>query len=148
MTPSVLSKFQNPGSPDRPPMMDGWVVRITFGWSVYAVVRNEDETLISLLCCLLSTITRAYIPRHIVKSRRHEMSIQSSPIVLKFCMRLCTSDAKRPVNFQGHCSIFPNYTQLSKGKKSVGNSLVAKRTRKIRTPPFWDTPRHLKLNLT
>ena len=64
-TKAVLSKFQNPGLPDRPPMMAGWVVRITFGWSVDAVVRNGDETLIhvSLLCCLLSTITRAYIPR-------------------------------------------------------------------------------------
>ena len=31
-------------------------------------------------------------------------------------------------------------------KKTVNASLV--KTRKIRTPPFWDTPRRLKLNLT
>ena len=43
--------------------MEGWVVRITFGWSFFAVVRNDDKTLIWLLCCLFSTITRAYILR-------------------------------------------------------------------------------------
>ena len=42
----VLSKVQNPGSPNGPPIVDSWMVHITFGWSVYAVVRNEDKTLI------------------------------------------------------------------------------------------------------
>ena len=43
---SVLSKVQNRGSPNGPPMVDGWVVRIAFGWSVYVVVRNDNKTLI------------------------------------------------------------------------------------------------------
>ena len=43
---AVLSKVQNRGSPNGPPMVDGWVVHITFGWSVYVVVRNDDKTLI------------------------------------------------------------------------------------------------------
>ena len=42
---AVLSKFQNPRSPNGPPMVDDWVVRITFGWSVYVVVRNDNKTL-------------------------------------------------------------------------------------------------------
>ena len=33
-----------------------------------------------------------------------------------------------PVSFQNDLSIFPSYTQLSNGGKSVGNALVAKRT--------------------
>ena len=68
------------------------------------------------------------ISQDLVKSRRHEMSIYSSPIVLKFYRRLRASAAKSPVNFQGDWSICPNYTQLSNGNKSVGNALVAKRT--------------------
>ena len=60
---TVLSKVQNRGSPNGPPMVDGWVVRITFGWSVYAMDRNDDKTLIWLLCRLFSTITRACILR-------------------------------------------------------------------------------------
>ena len=43
---TVLSKVQNRQSPNGPPMVDGWVVRITFGWSVYVVVRNDNKTLI------------------------------------------------------------------------------------------------------
>ena len=43
---AVLSKVQNRWSPNGPPMVDGWVVRITFGWSVYVVVRNDNKTLI------------------------------------------------------------------------------------------------------
>ena len=43
---SVLSNVQNRGSPNGPPMVDGSVVRITFGWSVYVVVRNDNKTLI------------------------------------------------------------------------------------------------------
>ena len=39
-------------------MVYGWVVRITFGWSEYAVVRNDDKTLICFLCCLFSAISR------------------------------------------------------------------------------------------
>ena len=31
---SVLWKMQNPGSPNGPPMVDGWVVRLSSGWSV------------------------------------------------------------------------------------------------------------------
>ena len=52
------TKVQNSGSPNGPPMVYGWVVRITFGWSEYAVVRNDDKTLIWLLCCLFSAISR------------------------------------------------------------------------------------------
>ena len=44
-TLSVLSKVQNPRSPNGPPMVEDWVVRITFGWSVYVVVRNDNKTL-------------------------------------------------------------------------------------------------------
>ena len=54
---------QNPVSPNGPPTVDGWVVRITFGWSAYAVVRNDKKILIWLLCYLFSTITKAYIIR-------------------------------------------------------------------------------------
>ena len=42
---TVLSKVQIPRSPNGPPMVDDWVVRITFGWSVYVVVRNDNKTL-------------------------------------------------------------------------------------------------------
>ena len=42
---SVLSKVQIPRSPNGPPMVDDWVVRITFGWSVYVVVKNDNKTL-------------------------------------------------------------------------------------------------------
>ena len=31
---TVLQKMQNPGSPSGPPMVDGWVVRLSSGWSV------------------------------------------------------------------------------------------------------------------
>ena len=42
---AVLSKVLNLRSPNGPPMVDDWVVRITFGWSVYVVVRNDNKTL-------------------------------------------------------------------------------------------------------
>ena len=32
--PAVLSKVENSGSPNGPTMVDCWVVRVTFGWSV------------------------------------------------------------------------------------------------------------------
>ena len=31
---TVLRKKQNSGSPNGPPMIDGWVVRLSSGWSV------------------------------------------------------------------------------------------------------------------
>ena len=58
---SVLSKVHNFGWANGLDNGDVWVVCITFGWSVYAVVRNDDKTLTWLLCCLFPTITRAYI---------------------------------------------------------------------------------------
>ena len=45
---TVLSKLINPGSPNGPSMVDRWVVRVTFGWPVYDVVRNDNKTAISL----------------------------------------------------------------------------------------------------
>ena len=105
-----------------------WVARRTThgpytnaGWSILMLWSETTMKPLSLLCCLLSTITRAYISQDLVKARRHEISIQSSPIVLKFDRWLGTSAAKPPVNFQsGDWSIFPNC------KNSVGNSWVAK----------------------
>ena len=44
---AVLSKIEIPGSPNGPSTMDRWVVRVTFGWSVYDAIRNENETTIS-----------------------------------------------------------------------------------------------------
>ena len=42
---AALSKVQNPRSPNGPPIVEDWVVRITFGWSVYVVVRSDNKTL-------------------------------------------------------------------------------------------------------
>ena len=41
---SVLSKVENPGSPNRPSIVDAWVVCVTFRWSVYDVVRNDSQS--------------------------------------------------------------------------------------------------------
>ena len=40
----VLSKVKTAGSPKGPSMEGGWMVRVTFGWSIYDVVRNDDKT--------------------------------------------------------------------------------------------------------
>ena len=44
---AVLSKVENPGSPNGPSTVDHWVVRVTFRWSIYDVVRNDNETTVS-----------------------------------------------------------------------------------------------------
>ena len=117
------SAVQSRGSPNGPPMVDGCVVRITFGWSVYAVVRNDDKTLIWLLCCLFFTITRACI----LRSR-----LGCTGFMFKFLQSFWNLIGGPlpvvPVKFQSDWSIFPNYIQLLNCKNSVGNLLVAKRT--------------------
>ena len=40
---AVLRKKQNPGSPDGPPMIDGWVVRLSSGWSVNNILRPWNQ---------------------------------------------------------------------------------------------------------
>ena len=109
-------------------MVEGWVVRITFGWSFFAVVRNDDKTLIWLLCCLFSTITRAYILRcRKVWKAQH--------FCLKFSNRFGIWQAARHQCYQVACQLSKqlevfaqNWTQLFNGEKFVGNSSVAKRT--------------------
>ena len=49
MEMAVLSKVENPGSPNGPSTVERWVICVTFGWSVYDVARNDKETTISYL---------------------------------------------------------------------------------------------------
>ena len=45
---TATTKVENPGSSDGPSMLDRWVVRATFEWSVYTdAFRNDNETTIS-----------------------------------------------------------------------------------------------------
>ena len=40
---AVLQKMQNPGSPNGPPMVDGWVIRFSSGWSVNHLLRPWNQ---------------------------------------------------------------------------------------------------------
>ena len=94
-----------------------------FGWSVYAVVRNDDEPLISLLChhqgIYLKILLSLEGTRFLFKVLQSFWNLTggSAPMLPS---RLST--------FKVIGLFFPNCTQLSNGKKSVGNSLVTKRT--------------------
>ena len=123
----VLSKLINHVSPNGPPTVDGWVARITFGWSVYAMVRNDNKTLILLLCYLFSTITRAYIKRSCQVSGARDFCLKLSNR-FDIWQALSASVTKPPVYFLSDWSIFPNHTWLSICEKSVGNSVITKRT--------------------
>ena len=60
---STCSAFQSPKSwVAQWTTLCGWLGDLyNLGWSIYAVARNDDKTFMSLMCCLFSTITRAYI---------------------------------------------------------------------------------------
>ena len=45
---AVLSKVENPWSPNGPSTVDRWVVHVTFGWSVYDVFRNDNRAKIAV----------------------------------------------------------------------------------------------------
>ena len=123
----VLSKAKNHVSPNGPPTVDSWMACITFGWSVYAVVRNDNKTLILLLCYLFSTISRAYIKRSCQVSGVRDFCLKFSNR-FEIWQALTTSVAKPPVYFLSDWSIFPNRTWLVICEKSVGNSVITKRT--------------------
>ena len=123
----MLSKVKNHVSPNGPPTVGGWVARITFGWSVYAVVRNDNKTLILLLCYLFSTITKAYIKRSCPVSGARDFCLKFSNR-FEIWQALTTSVAKPPVYFLSDWSIFPNHTWLLICEKSVGNSVITKQT--------------------
>ena len=126
-TASVLSNAKNPGSSNGPPMVHSWVVRITFWWSVYAVAKNDDKTFISLLCCLLSTIIKAYILRSCSVSKARDF-------YLKFSNHFEIGQAARNQCCQAACqlsndwSISQSTQSCQTAKKSVANLLVAKRS--------------------
>ena len=65
----VLSKFQNPGSPDRLPMVDAWVVHITLG------VRIRCGQKLRWNPYIIPGPSPGHISQDLVKSRRHEISI-------------------------------------------------------------------------
>ena len=119
----MLSKVQNRGSPNGPPMVDGWYML----WSETTI-----KPLWWLLCRLFSTITRACILSKIFLSLGRTRFLfkvfQSFWNLIGGLRWPTTSGAKLPVNFQSDWSIFPNYTQLLNCEKSVANLLVAKRT--------------------
>ena len=86
---TVLSKVENPGSPNGPTMVDRWVVRVTFGWSAYIdVVRNDNETAMSSCVIYFQPVPK----RHMID--------MCSLITLKFERRLGSNTAKSPVIFQ------------------------------------------------
>ena len=120
---TVLSKVQNRGSPNRPRMVDGWVVRITFGWSVYVVLRNYNKTLIMTSMLFVFHHHQGLYPKISLSLGRTRFLFK----VLQSFWNLigsqpATSGAKLPVKFQSDWSIFPNYTQLLLNcEKSVGN---------------------------
>ena len=55
---AVLSKVENPGSPIEPTMVDGWVICVTFGWSVYVVRSLKQLNSIVVMCYLFATSTK------------------------------------------------------------------------------------------
>ena len=113
----VLSKVQNPGSANESAMVDGWLVCITFGWSIYAVVRKKIP-LLWILCCLFSTISRTYIPTRFLFEVHKSFWNLTSAIV-----------AKSPVILKSNWCIFSKRHIVVKRRKFVGNALVAKRTK-------------------
>ena len=126
-TKPVLSKVQNRGSPNRPPMVDGWVVRIIFGWSVYVVVRNDDKTLITNSMPFVFHNHQGLYPkislslgrtRFLFKVLQSSWNLIGGPLpVVSSCLS----------NFKAIGVFFPNYTHLLSCEK-IRRKFISRKT--------------------
>ena len=96
-TVTVLSKVENLGSPNGPTMVDCWVVRVTFGWSVYMIwseITMKQQYLFYVVVSCISTSTK-----------RCKIDILSYLIALKFHRLFGSNIAKSPAIFQSETTL-------------------------------------------
>ena len=92
--PAVLSKVENSGAPNGPTMVDCWVVRVTFGWSVCMM---WSEMTMKLQCRYVLFISNS--------TKWCEIDILSpilriSPFALKIHRQFSSNTAESPITFQ------------------------------------------------
>ena len=86
--PAVLSKVENPGSPNWPFTVDRWLARVAFGWPVYDAVINDNETTISQCVIYFQPVIK-----------KCEIDISNSQIAWKFERWLSSNAAKPYLSF-------------------------------------------------
>ena len=101
---AVLSKVENHG----PSTVDRWVVRVTFVWSVYYVVRNDNETTISQCVIYSKPVTK-----------KRKIDISNPPIACKFDRWLSSNAAKPHLPYfkVQDWSIMRHHSQLREFKR-------------------------------
>ena len=118
---TVLRKKQNLGSPNGPPMIDSWVVRLSFGWSVNNILRTWIQ--------LKNWSKRANRYSRFIQSTNrhidgfvHDCSISSALEILQSC-------TKPWIWYQCICGVVcPLFYRNILVLQNIKNSLVAKRT--------------------
>ena len=121
----MLLKKQNPGSPNGPPMIDGWVVRLSSGWSVIIYTRYTET--IKSIKELAKTSQSVFTLYSDTSTHRHaDGFVQDCSISGALAMEILQSCAKPLISMHLRSCLSTFLPKIF--LQNTNNSLVAKRT--------------------